>query len=167
MPPTTEPMAPEPRIAIRLIMRRSVTPAPRGLEGGLRGAAASEATADGGPRRWLLRRGAGLEQPLGEVVLLRPAALLAAARAIALDLPLEHGEGLLERQARALGREVGVQLGAARQVHGDRAARRRTALGAGLVGELHSRRRRRHVQAPERGGDLAAHERPQCPIFAE
>src|SRR5260370_32810154 len=133
MPPTPDRMAPEPRIAIRLIMRRSVTPAPRAGTGrALGGATAREAPADGGPRRRLLRRGAGLQQPLGEIVLLRPAALLAAARAIALDLPLEHGEGLLEREAWALGREVGVQLGAARQGHGDRAARRRTAPGARL-----------------------------------
>src|SRR2546425_13290121 len=91
------------------------------------------------------------EQPLGEVVLLRPAALLAAALAIALDLALEHGERLLESQAETLGRDVGVKLGPARQVHRDRAARGRPALGARLVCELHARRRRRHVQPPERG----------------
>src|SRR6266850_5791378 len=133
----------------------------------LGGAAAGETTADSGPRRRLLRGGTGLEQPLGEVVLLRPAALLAAARAIALDLALEHGEGLLEGQPETLRREIGVKLGPARQVHGDRAARGRPALGARLAGELHARRRRRYVQSPERGRHLAVHERSQRSIFPE
>ena len=43
----------------------------------------------------------------------------------------------------------------------------RPALGARLVGELHARRRRRHVQPAERRRHLAVHERPQRPIFAE
>src|SRR2546426_12060935 len=111
----------------------------------LGGAAAGEATADSGPRRRLLRGGPRLEQPLGEVVLLRPAPLLAAARAVALDLALEHGECLLEGQAETLGRDVGVKLGPARQVHGGRAARGRAAPGARLLGGPQPRRRRPHL----------------------
>src|SRR3989442_382215 len=160
-------MAPEPSTAIRSIMRRSVTPAPPGPAAWLGGAAANETPADHGARGRLPGGGPRLEQPLGEVVLLRPAALLAAAHAVVLDLALEHGERLLEGQAETLGRDVGVKLGPARQVHGDRAARDRPALGARLVGELHARRRRGHVQAPERRLHLAVHERPQRPIFAE
>src|SRR3989442_12797970 len=89
----------------------------------LGGAAAGEATAYSGPRRRLLRGGPRLEQPLGEVVLLRPAPLLAAACAVALDLALEHCERLFEGQAETLGRDVGVKLGPGRQVHRGRAAR--------------------------------------------
>src|SRR3989442_14345996 len=116
----------------------------------LGGAAAGEATADSGPRRRLLRGGPRLEQPLGEVVLLRPAPLLAAACAVALDLALEHGERLFEGQAETLGRDGGVKLGPARQGHGGPATPDRPAPGARLVGELHARRRRGAVQAPER-----------------
>src|SRR2546422_6212617 len=131
----------------------------------LGGAAAGEATADNGPRRRLLRGGPRLEQPLGEVVLLRPAPLLAAARAVALDLALEHGECLLEGQAETLGRDVAVKLRPARQVHSAPSARGPPALRAPLVAGPHALPSRRHVQPAVPSLHRAGHSRPQRPIF--
>src|SRR2546427_423005 len=113
----------------------------------LRGAAADEASADGRARGRLPGGGGPrLEQPLGEVVLLRPAPLLAAAHAVALDLALEYGERLLEGQAETLGRDVGVKLGPARQVPGDRAARDRPTPAPRPRGAPAARPRPGHAQ---------------------
>src|SRR5438874_6409521 len=170
-------MAPAPRTAIRLIMRRSVAPAVRAagrrtIAGSTRatrlcGPASDEPAAGNGTRGRLLRGRARLEQSLREVILLGPPPLLAAPLAIALDLALEHGERLLEREPCAFARDVRMQLGTPRQIDGDRAARGRPALRARLVAELHARRGGRHMQPPERRRDLSVYQSSQRPIFAE
>src|SRR3989442_11973501 len=110
-----EPIAPEPSTAIRLIMRGSVTPAPSAPGRGLGAAASDQAAADDGPRGQILRGRARLEQPLGEVVFLRPPPLLAEPRAVALDLALEHRERLLEGQAGVLRPDVRGPLATSRR----------------------------------------------------
>jgi hypothetical protein len=95
------------------------------------------------------------------------APLGAPALAVALDLALQRGKRLLEREAGVGGHGVGVELRAMRDVDRQRAADVDPALRAVLVAELNTNPGGRDLQSLQRTRHLARNQRTERTIFAE